>query len=176
MPMDDRHNIRIAISDASHIPRDENNLFEEWFETEFGHMDIEWAKPQWYLRMYHHDTVIGVMGILKRQVKVGKERIEVGGICNVVIKANMRGKKLLKYMMRNAQYFIKNQLMADFGLLLCRDEVVPIYQRYNWYLVDGSTFFDQKTGIQKYPKQTMILNLTEKQWPEGDIFLCGMPW
>ena len=169
-------NIRIAISDASMLTQDEINLFEEWFKTEFGYMDIEWAKPQWYLRMYHQDNVIGVLGILKRQVKVGKQRIQVGGICNVVIEADMRGKKLLKYMMRAAQDFIKNELTADFGLLLCRDEVVPIYQRYNWYLVDGSTFFDQKTGIQKYPKKTMIVNLTEKQWPEGDIFLCGLPW
>ena len=85
------------------------------------------------------------------------------------------GKKLSKRMLQQAVDFIKNELKLKFVLLLCRDEVLPIYLKSNWYTVKGPTFYEQSSGLKEYSKNTMILNLSDREWPDGDIFLKGLP-
>jgi len=158
------------------IAQSELNYLENWFNNEFGHIKIEWSKPKWYLTLKVDVNIIGRIGILKRKVNVEKLDIDVGGISGVILKKEWRGQKLSRLMLKKASDFIKNDLGLDFALLLCDDKVVPIYRKLNWYVVEGPTVFKQSTGIIKYSKNTMILDLSNKKWPRGKINLNGLPW
>ena len=71
---------------------------------------------------------------------------------------------------------IKSKMDVEFALLLCRQEVAPVYVRLGWMLVDGPTTFWQPAGEVTYPKLTMVLECGKKSWPTGPIDLGGLPW
>ncbi len=64
----------------------------------------------------------------------------------------------------------------ELGLLLCRNEIVPVYKKNGWEVVKSSTYFIRKSKIQKYPYTTMVLRYFDSDWPKGNIDLCGLPW
>ncbi len=67
-------------------------------------------------------------------------------------------------------------MRLDYGLLLCRSEVAPFYEKLGWRIVGDPTTFDQPTGKTIFPRLTMVLELVEKPWPKGTVDLCGLPW
>jgi len=168
--------IRINIINNTDISESILTYLEDWFDREFGHTGIEWAKPQWYLIMKNNQEIIGRIGIIKRKINVNGKEIDVGGITGVIIKKEFRGKGLSKTMLKKTAEFIKEILKLKFALLLCRDRVVPVYEKCNWYIVHGPTLFEQKNGPQEYSNNTMIINLSNDEWPGGPIQLQGLPW
>jgi hypothetical protein len=73
-------------------------------------------------------------------------------------------------------YLIKDELGAEFALLLCRQEVTPVYARLGWKIVDGPTTFWQPGGRLTYSELTMIFECGQQSWPTGPIDLGGLPW
>lgn len=168
--------ININSYSITNIEKANLDYLEGWFNAEFGYMGIEWAKPRWYLIMKYKDEIIGRIGIIKRIITIDKTNLEIGGLNGVIIKKIYRGNRLLKILLGKAMDFIKKRLKVKFALLLCRDKLVPIYKKYDWYLVDGPTIFEQKNGLKEYDKNTMVINLANFNWPEGIINLNGLPW
>jgi len=78
--------------------------------------------------------------------------------------------------MEVAATFIHRELVAEFGLLLCREEVRPFYDRLGWICVPGPTVFDQPSGLVTWPLCTLVLALGATIWPAGTIDLRGLPW
>ena len=168
--------IHINIVHSSSLDKEEIEYLEKMFGYEFGHIDIQWSTPEWYLIAKCEDKIIGRIGILRRAITVGREVFEVGGISGVIVSSEWRNKSISKLTMNEVATFIKDNLKLDFGLLLCRDEVVPVYEQCNWYIVKNNTVFSQSTGEKIYSKNTMVIECRDKKWPEGSINLNGLPW
>ncbi len=75
-----------------------------------------------------------------------------------------------------AAEFMRDKLSLEFGFLLCRREVSPVYAKLGWTLVEGPTIFSQPGGSATYPHETMILRLADREWPCGEIDMMGLPW
>jgi len=174
--MIDIRGININIYNATDMNKSELDFLEDWFNSEFGYIEIEWAKPQWYLIMKYDNEIIGRIGIIRRRININSKNLEISGITGVIVKEQFRGKKLSKIVLQKATNFIKDKLKLKFALLLCRDEVVPIYEKCNWYIVKGPTLFEQTTGLKEYSKNTMVINLSNNIWPDGIINLKGLSW
>jgi len=149
---------------------------EKMFEYEFGNINIKWSNPKWYLLAKYNGNIIGRIGILKRSVIIENTAINILGLSGVIVIKDWRGKKILNLMMQEISEYARTNLKVDFGLLLCRNEVIPIYEKYKWYKVDEITTFSQPTGKIIYPKNTMVRSFSHKTWPIGPINLNGLPW
>jgi hypothetical protein len=148
----------------------------EWFDTEFGHIPYQWADPDWYVLASMASGWICRLGIVERTVFVDGQSIAVAGISGVITHSAWRGRKIASTVLKKAADHINDELDVEFALLLCRQEMAPVYAKLGWMSVDGPTVFWQPTGKLTYPKLTMILECGRKSWPPGPIDLCGLPW
>src|SRR5438552_18647981 len=117
-----------------------------------------------------------MLEIFTRDVVAGKERARVAGIGSVVTKAEHRKQGIATAMLERAASVMRDQLDVEFGMLICRGEVAPVYVKSGWVRVEGSTRFWQPSGMVIYPYETMVLKLGEREWPAGAIDLNGLPW
>lgn len=147
----------------------------DWFEAEFGRAD-RWAQPNCYVILRLGDQLAGRLGVLNRKVSVGGRITTVGGIGGVATKPEFRHRGVASAMLARAAEFMKSDLGVEFGFLLCRHEVSPVYAKMGWIIVPGPTTFTRAGVTATYPNDTMILPLANKEWPAGPIDLMGLPW
>jgi aminoglycoside 2'-N-acetyltransferase I len=151
------------------------NELRGWFEEEFGRAD-RWAEPDFYVILSLEEQLAGRLAILDRQVSVDGATVRVGGIGGVATKTKFRHRGVASAMLVRAAEFMKNDLEVEFGFLLCRHEVSPVYTKMGWIIVPGPTTFTRAGVVATYPNDTMILPLTERRWPSGPIDMLGLPW
>ncbi len=167
---------KTEIHQSKDLSSERRSELEQWFEKEFGHIPFQWTSPSWYVLALSDSTLIGRLGIIERKASVNGKLLEVAGVSGVITRSEWRRRGVARNMVKNAVEFIANRLNINFALLLCRQEVVPVYTKLGWEIVDGPTTFDQPNGKRMYPKLTMIFECGKEQWPIGPIDLCGLPW
>jgi hypothetical protein len=116
------------------------------------------------------------LGIFNRIVEVAGARIRVGGIGGVITKPEWRVRGVARNLLTRAAGFMHDEPGVEFAMLLCRREVAPVYAKLGWIHVDGPTVFIQPSGMAPYPRDTMVLRFTERQWPLGTIDMRGLHW
>jgi aminoglycoside 2'-N-acetyltransferase I len=147
-----------------------------WFESEFGARVDRWRSADYYALPDRAGQLAGQLGVLDTKVSVANQFIRVGGIGGVATKPEFRHRGVASAILSRAAEFMKNDLGVEFGLLLCRHEVSPVYAKMGWIIVAGPTTFTRGGVNATYPNDTMILPLAEKTWPPGPIDMLGMPW
>jgi GNAT superfamily N-acetyltransferase len=148
----------------------------DWFSDQFGHVSYSWAEPDYYGILTIEDELAGRLAVFDRKVSAGCDLVRVGGIGGVATREQFRRRGIASALLSRAAEFMKNDLRVEFGLLLCRTEVSPVYAKLGWIRADGPTTFSQPNGTTTYPNHTMILRLAERKWPPGSIDLRGLPW
>jgi len=120
--------------------------------------------------------IVTQLGLLKREIRVGDVRIVVGGVGGVATHPARQHRGLSTILMQAAAHFLQTKIKVPFGLLVCADETRPFYARLGWRKVATKLWVTQ--GKKLLPMQTvvMILPLSARKWPEGEIDLCGLPW
>jgi aminoglycoside 2'-N-acetyltransferase I len=152
------------------------NELQGWFEAEFGPRADRWAPADYYVLINRDGQLAGRLGVLDSKVAVGNQIIRVGGIGGVATKPEFRHRGVASAMLARAAEFMKDDLGVEFGLLLCRHEVSPVYAKMGWIKVAGPTTFTRAGVTATYPHDTMILPLVEKTWQAGPIDMLGLPW
>jgi len=166
----------VKINSVSDLPSEQRKELEEWFQEEFGNRPYKWTPPNWYVTVWIENTLVGRAGIIERDVLVGKRTLRVGGISGIITRSKWRRLGVASTIIDKAVTFIKDELGAQFSLLLSKEEVAPLYTRLGWKPVEGPTTFEQPSGPTTYPKLTMVIPCSDNEWPSGPIDLCGLPW
>lgn len=147
--------------------------------SEFGHIPIvnetEWATPDWTIIQFVNDEIATFYNIVIREIIIDGEKIKVGGINNVITPKEFRGKGYASKTLSETEYLIFNDLTCELGVLLCADNLIPFYERLNWYKVDCTVYFAQSTGQKIWKANTMFLSRNKKLSP-SKIDLNGAPW
>ena len=157
------------------IDRTLQKELRDWFEKEFGRAN-RWAEPDFCVILNFEEQLAGRLAILDRQVSVGGAIVKVGGIGGVATKPQFRHWGVASALLSRAAEFMKDELGVEFGFLLCRHEVSPVYAKLGWIRVPGPTTFSRAGVIATYPHDTMVLQLTPKEWSPGPIDMLGLPW
>lgn len=168
--------VKTQIVSANELSTPNRKSLKDWFQQQFGHIEIVWAEPEWYGLAWHEENIIGCLSIVERHILVGCKQIYVGGIGGVMTRQTYRCQGVATKLLGGAANFLQTALHVDFGLLLCRKNVVPVYQKSGWICVDASTHFVQPSGTQTYTHATMILPCSSHKWLSGTVNLCGFPW
>ncbi|MBN1313666.1 MAG: GNAT family N-acetyltransferase [Anaerolineae bacterium] len=138
----------------------------------------EWAGGDWQVTVWEGETWTSMLLLVKRAIMVDGQPLLVGGIGSVMTVPEWRGRGHASAAMRAASTFIRDQLKAPFGLLICGSHRVHLYQSVGWQVVPGPLSFSQPSGKRTFPDDTIIMvyPCTDQRWPGGPIDLCGPPW
>lgn len=150
-----------------------------YIKDEFGHIPIvnetEWATPDWTIVYYEKNRIATFYNIIVREIIIDNRVFKVGGINNVITPKEFRRKGYASKILRNTEHLIFDNLKCDLGVLLCADNLIPFYEKLNWYIVNCPVYFEQSTGVKLWKSNTMLLTKNEKVIPQK-IHLNGLPW
>lgn len=169
----------IEIKKYTELLEQTKDKLEAYIKSEFGHIpfvnELEWAVPDWTIIYYEDDKIASFYNVVLREIVVDKQMLKVGGINNVITPKDFRGKGYASKILRETDNLIFNDLNCDLGVLLCADNLIPFYERLNWYKVDCPVYFDQSSGEKLWSANTMLLTKNDQLKPKR-IELNGLPW
>lgn len=166
----------IHVYSAAELPLPYQAELDHLFKVQFGHTLYQWAPPQWHVLTCFDAALASYLRVFKRTISAGGQMLRVSGVGGVMTLPEWRQRGLASLALRRAAEFMRDELHVEFALLLCRDELAPVYAKLGWEIVAGPTTFEQPSGRATYPRQTMVLRYTARAWPSGPIDLCGLPW
>jgi predicted GNAT family N-acyltransferase len=135
-----------------------------------------WKTPEWVLGASTDGDLVGHVSICHADMRVGSQVIGVGGIGHVVTARPWRGTGIGTLCIERAMEFIRDRVKVKFALLGCNKQLVPLYERFGWRLVNARRIFEQPTGTKVWPMETMICEFSKDSWPAGEIDMNGLPW
>jgi predicted N-acetyltransferase YhbS len=138
--------------------------------------DIEWSSPDWLVLGWLDGQIVSLLGIVRREIRVGDETLPVAGIGGVATHPEFQRRGLAARLMERAAGFMREELKVPFGLLVCSDLRQPYYARLGWQPVAEPMVFDWRGSKRVFPENTMIFTLGDRSWPIGTVDLCGKPW
>ena len=148
---------------------------ETWFDDEFGFTGRTYSSPEWYVLVSCEGELVGRIGVVERTISVGGRDVRVGGIGGVTTRPEWRRQGVARELLIETERLVR-RLQVDFGFLLCREGVRPVYEKAGWNVVDAQTRFEQPDGPETYPALTMVFSPGDQDWPGGDVDLLGLPW
>jgi aminoglycoside 2'-N-acetyltransferase I len=135
-----------------------------------------WGQKKWHVLVWLGDALVSHVGILQREVRAGERSVRVAGLYTVMTAPEWRGNGFATEALRVAVDFMRAELGADFGLLLCPDRVLPFYNSLGWHRVEEIVVFDQPAGKTVSELNALVLPLGDGSWPTGALDFCGPPW
>lgn len=136
----------------------------------------EWDPGQWCVRYWTDEGVlVSSLRVCIRTGYVGRKKLQIGGIGGVKTHPDHRSKGYAKTIVTEAVDYLES--VADFGLLVCKPELIPFYSLQGWEPFGGE-FVVEQFGVQEvfeYNK-VMLLDLQKPAPTKGKIVLPGPPW
>jgi predicted N-acetyltransferase YhbS len=137
------------------------------------------SSPAWSVCREEDDRITAHVGIVTRDVSAGHETLRVAGIQNVFVLTSHRGMGLCDMIMQAAMDMAK-EMDYDCGLLFCVPELGKVYERCGWILLPQKEIVRVAESGRKIPLPgkniAMFHPLRRKDFPPGNIHLCGNDW
>ena len=170
--------MRVEIKPSGDLTPAERETIGDLARRVFGGAasDYTWAEIDWHVLVWIEAKLVSHVEIIERTAVAGGRSVRLGGIGGVASAAEWRGGGLATLAMEKAAASLCGTLDAEFGLLICGQEMTPFYSRLGWETVDGPLVFDQPAGKVTFEGVVMVLSCKGQKWPAGTIDLCGLPW
>ncbi len=169
----------IVVARYSELESTTKNKLHSYITGEFGHIPIvnqtEWAMPDWTIIYYENNQIATFYNVVEREIAIDGTLYKTGGINNVITPKAFRGKGYASKTLKQTPQLLFDDLGCDMGLLLCAEDLVPFYERLDWFTVDCPVYFEQSSGVKLWKAQTMLLTQKWKIRPQM-IELNGLPW
>lgn len=148
---------------------------------EFGGIPIvqnySWTEPQWTVLLVNEDNdVVTFYNIIERICRFDEVPIKVVGINNLITPLKFRGLGYGSQIMETFGKLLFDELNAEYGLLLCADDLISFYDRFSWYNTESIVRFDQPDGKKIWQANVMLLTRQRTKLYPQEIDLCGLPW
>jgi GNAT superfamily N-acetyltransferase len=137
---------------------------------------LEWRPTEHHVLVMKNGRSVSHVGFLKHAVRVGERVISVAGIGGVLTHPMYRGLGFARMAIEEALRQAVHQLNVQFGLLFCREAMLPWYERQGWMLAQDTVWIEQWRGIIPSPLPAMIQCLAVERWPAGEVWLGSLPW
>src|SRR5271170_7952746 len=93
---------------------------------------LEWRATEHHVLVMKNGRGVSHVGLLKQAVRVGESMISVAGIGGVVTHPKYRDSGFARLAMEEALPQAVGELDVQFGLLFCREPMLPWYERQGW--------------------------------------------
>jgi hypothetical protein len=148
--------------------------------AEFGHIpvikDTAWSLPDWHVAFINNARVLSFVSLVERMALFDGCTVKVAGISNMITVEPFRHKGFGSLVMLESQKLIARHIGAEFGLLLCSDDVIPFYSRLDWIPTSARLEYDQPSGKREWQKDVLIYSPDGRRPACEVIDLNGLPW
>jgi GNAT superfamily N-acetyltransferase len=168
----------VEIRLSENLTDEERRALFEWGEHIFGVEDLQyrWRPKDLHFVTEEDGRPVGHVGLLKHEVSVAGRPVTVAGVGAVVTVPEAQGRGHAQRGMRHAAEFMRHEWGVEFGLLFCRDALVPFYGRLGWQLVNEPVEVEQDSGPVVSTLNVMVLPCDGRDWPAGPVSLNSPPW
>lgn len=168
----------IEIRVSERLSEEERRTLFEWGEHIFGVEDLQyrWRPKDLHFMLEEERRLVSHVGLLRHAVSAGGRAVEVAGVGGVVTVPEAQGRGYAQRGMRHAAEFFCREWGVEFGLLFCRDALVPFYERLGWQLVAAPVEVEQPDGPVTCALNVMVLACDGREWPAGEVRLQSFPW
>ncbi|MFF8955595.1 GNAT family N-acetyltransferase [Streptomyces sp. NPDC014894] len=135
---------------------------------------LTWLPKEAHFGVRDHDRLVAHAGLVRVTVAVGAARSPVAGLGGVVVAPDARGRGLARAVVAAAMAHARDT-GAEYGLLFCLPERVPLYEHLGWRLVDGGLDVEQPGGPVRMPLPALWTPLAGGAWPAGRAALLSLP-
>jgi GNAT superfamily N-acetyltransferase len=138
---------------------------------------VEGNSPfDWFVLGWTDSQLVAQLALLRREIRVGAKKIWVAGVAGVATHPDWRHRGFASSLLLATQDLMCRDSGCPFGLLVCKDELRPLYERSGWkYVADGLTL-EHEGGRSWMETSVMVFSISEQDWPTGEIDLCGSSW
>lgn len=176
---------RIEIYQPRETPAELDTAIKRWYRFVFPQVDENgvaddgtiYSPGRYRVLAWHDDVWSGIVEILPREIQVGEQRVDVGGVGGVMVLPEKRGLGLGKALMRRVADVICGELAFDAGLLFCDTHMLPYYAGLGWEQRQAPLTYQQSEETRKLAADThyMVL-LCSGAFPAGDVDVRGTLW
>ncbi|WP_299004058.1 GNAT family N-acetyltransferase [uncultured Shewanella sp.] len=161
------------------LPLIEKNRQQTHIKDNFGHIAFvrqrQWAKPDISFSLKKDNELLAFFHIVLREVEFDEIIVPIAGLSNLITVQEHQGKGYASTLLTQGFSILFNQLNVQHSLLLCKDELIPFYQKNHWYTVNAKVLFKQDQGIEIYRSNTLLCSANTQLNPNY-INLNGLPW
>lgn len=140
-----------------------------------------WAPATYHFLLMRGETVIGHVGIHRRDVTVGGRSWAVAGIVKVGVVAALRGHGLGTRLLAFADDTLRAAGRDDLGLLVTSEDRLSYYGRLGWERINGPVYYEDRgeTKAETFPVLLLPLRASKADlapWYDSSIDLAGPFW
>ncbi len=140
-----------------------------------------WAPATYHFLLMRGETVIGHVGVHRRDIMVGNRSWAVAGIVKVGVVAELRGHGLGTRLLAFADDTLRAQGRDDLGLLVTSEDRLGYYGRLGWERIGGPVYYEEygETKAETFPILLLPLRASKADlapWYDGPIDLAGPLW
>jgi hypothetical protein len=163
---------------ADELTEEERQQLYGWGEDIFGMagVGLQWRPKDRHLFVEVDGRVVTHVGLLQHAVRVGEDAVKVAGVGGVVTVGDQQGRGYASHAMRHVASLMCREWEVDFGMLFCREALVPFYQGLAWQRVEHPVEVEQPSGRIVFPLAVMVLPCKGQEWPAGPVRLESLPW
>lgn len=139
---------------------------------------LEWRPKEWHLIIRDEQSAISKVSVLRHEILVAGQPIEVAGVGGVVTVPRAQHRGLARLLMSRAARFIRDELGLEFGVLFCLEFMAAFYRSLGWIELHDDVVIEQSDGRHVLPAELrlMHLDLTQRPWSAGAVELRSAPW
>jgi nodulation protein A len=139
---------------------------------------IQWAAPQHgILISTPAGELVAYVGLVVRAGALDGTPVTIGGVGSVKTHPRFEGRGYASAGLRRAAAVLADDHGVDFSLLVCRDHLLPFYERLGWHLFAGRLLVQQPDGPTEFTHNRPMVRPGRRAAPAGGLLdLQGPPW
>ncbi len=136
---------------------------------------LTWRSKEKHFGIRTRGRLVAHAGFVVVPVSVGGTRLQVAGLGGVLVAPDQRGRGLAQLVVTTAMEHAR-EVGLQLGLLFCRPDRLPLYQRMGWSPLEGDVRVEQPTGTVTMPLRSMWTPLHDgARWPSGPVHVLSLP-
>ena len=140
----------------------------------------DWAMfSSWYVMGRLGGKLVSQIGIVDRTIRVGGQSLSVAGVGSVASHPEFQRRGFAGVLLKTAIGQMRQrgpQDAYDFAMLFCSNHMVPYYTKRGFSLVYNPVYVLESGKWILFADNKMILPLSGKAWPEGELDVNGRSW
>jgi predicted acetyltransferase len=140
----------------------------------------DWAMAStWYVMGRVGGKLVSQIGIVDRTVRVGGQSLSIAGIGGVATHPQFRRRGFTGVLLQTALEQMRQRSSGnayDFAMLFCTDHMVHYYTQRGFCQVTNPVHIFEAGQWILFEDHRMIMPLSGKPWPEGEVDVSGRSW
>ena len=139
--------------------------------------NIEWAASStWFVLGRLGGRLVSLIGVLNRTISVAGQNLAIAGVGGVATHPDFQRRGFAASLMQAAAEQMRRLGGYDFAMLYCSPEMIPYYAKCGYRQVLNPIYILQHGQRVLFEDHQMVLPLSGKPWPDGDVDVNGPPW